>query len=283
MLRIGHISYANCTPIFYALRRYHDCSNYRFIKGIPSELNRLLLRGDLDVSPSSSIELARHPDLYTFFTHLSISSIGKVGSIILFSKVPIERLNGERIALTQASTTSSILLRIIFNRFLKMDGAFYEESGRLEEVLKEYKAFLLIGDEALKAVQGSKTSDPQLYMYDLGELWFEYTGLPFVFALWLVRRDALESKAEEIDGLKGDLVSAKDIAYRSYDKIAENADERVWLSKDGLIDYWKRISYDLNSLHLEGLRRFYEYAERLSLIEKAPRLEDIMITSCHLP
>jgi len=86
MLRVGHISYANCTPIFYALRQYHDCSNYIFIKGVPSELNRLLLRGEVDISPSSSIELARHPDLYYFLPDLSISSFGKVGSIILFSK-----------------------------------------------------------------------------------------------------------------------------------------------------------------------------------------------------
>jgi chorismate dehydratase len=284
MLRIGHISYANCTPIFYALKRYHDCSNYTFWEGVPSELNRLLLRGELDVSPSSSIELACHPDLYQFLPDLSISSFGKVRSIILFSKVPIEELDGERVATSQASTTSSILLRIIMSEFFHMENIFQEVEGELKEVLKNYKAFLLIGDNALKAVISCKLINPPipplvkggeggLYMYDLGELWYRFTQLPFVFALWLVRKDSLEKKGEEIERFKGQLLSAKDIAYRSYAEISEVAEERSWISKERLIDYWRKISYDLSDYHLEGLRRFYDYAKKLSLIKKVPFLE----------
>lgn len=283
MLRIGHISYANCTPIFYALRRYHDCSNYTFLKGLPSEVNMLLLKGELDVSPSSSIELARHPDLYLFLPDLSISSFGKVGSIILFSKVPIERLNGERIATAQASTTSAILLRIIMGEFLRIENTFYEESGELKNVLKKYKAFLLIGDDALKVVQSSRfkvqsenldsrlrTLNSELYLYDLGELWYRFTQLPFVFALWLVRKDSFEKKREEIEILHKFLILAKETAYRDFTQIAEEVEEKNWIPKESLLDYWKKISYDLNDIHLDGLRKFYGYARKLSLIKEVP-------------
>lgn len=290
MLRIGHISYANCTPIFYTLTHYYDCSNYTFIKGVPSELNRLLLRGEVDASPSSSIELARHPDIYCFLPGLSISSFGRVDSIILFSKVPIEELNHERVALTQASTTSSVLLRIIMGDLLKMENTFHEEGGQLKDVLKDYKAFLLIGDDALKAVMSNElqvrsegknpspvTRRPSLYTYDLGDLWYKFTGLPFVFALWLVRKDVLEKKEMEIEGLNIDLHSAKDIAIRNYKEIADETEEKGWMSKNRLIEYWERISYTLNDIHLKGLKEFYRYAEKLSLIEKVPSIEECII------
>ncbi len=294
MLRIGHISYANCTPIFYALRKHHDCSNYIFVKGVPSELNRLLFRGEVDVSPSSSIELARHPDLYYFLPDLSISSFGRVDSIILFSRVHIEYLNHERIALTQASTTSSILLKIIMAEFFHIENTFQEEKGELKDVLKNYKAFLLIGDEALKAVISSRLINPptpplikggkggflnsELYMYDLGELWHRFTGLPFVFALWLVRREVSKNKKKEIEALNRALHSSMDIAYQTYEEIAEDVEEKNWMPKNMLIEYWERISYVLNYAHLEGLSEFYRYAEKLSLIEKIPYLEECIIS-----
>lgn len=295
MLRVGHISYANCTPLFYALTKHHDCSNYIFVKGVPSELNSLLLKGGIDLSPSSSIELARHRDLYFFLPNLSISSFGRVSSIILFSRVPIEDLNHERIALTQASTTSSILLRIIMSEFLKKENTFHEEAGHLDYVLRRYKAFLLIGDDALKAVAScklqvaneNKNSKPKsslvtrhsslLYTYDLGELWYKFTDLPFVFALWLVRKDVLREKEVEVEVLLKSLLSAKDIAYRSFTEISEEVDEKEWMTKDSLLGYWNRISYDLNNTHLEGLMEFYRYAEKLSLIEQMPPLESYVI------
>lgn len=291
MIRIGHINYANCTPIFHSLKKSFDCSNYEFIKGIPSKLNELLLKGELDVSPSSSIEFARHPGKYLFLPDLSISSIGNVGSIILFSKVPLERLDGERIAVTHSSATSSVLLKIIMKEFLKMKNTFYEESRELKDVLKDNKAFLLIGDEALKEIQSSKfkvpggnqnskptTTDFELYTYDLGELWHKFTKFPFVFALWLVRRESLIDKGKEIERLGKSLLSAKETAYRNLKEIAEESEEKNWIDIDKLIDYWKKISYDLKDVHLEGLRMFYRYAEKLSIIKKAPLLEEGIIS-----
>lgn len=290
MLRIGHIGYANCTPIFHFLKNDFDCSRYIFLKGVPSRLNKLLLKGELDISPSSSIEFARHDGKYLFLPDLSISSRGKVGSIILFTKVPLERLDGERIAITKASATSSFLLKIIMIEFLKMKNIFYEDSRGLKDVLKENNAFMLIGDDALKAVQGSPPFDSplgkggsrgvtnsELYSYDLGELWHRFTKLPFVFALWLVRAESLRKKRREIEELGRRLLSAKERAYRGYRRIAEKAEEREWIEEDMLIDYWKKISYDLGDAHLEGLRMFYRYSKKLSLIKRIPSLEEGII------
>ena len=86
---------------------------FKLVEGIPTELNRLLYEGKVDVSPSSSIEYAMNPGRYLLLPNLSITSKNKVMSILLESKVPIEELNKKVVALTTASATSVVLLRIL--------------------------------------------------------------------------------------------------------------------------------------------------------------------------
>jgi len=69
-----------------------------------------------------------------------------------------------------------------------------------------------------------------------------------------------------------------DIANRNYKEISEHVEEKNWMPKKMLVEYWERISYVLNDTHLEGLREFYRYAEKLSLIEKVPYLEECIIS-----
>jgi len=85
-LRIGKIPYANLFPIFYILENECDCSEYEFVEGVPSAVNRMLRMGEVDVSPSSSIEYLRHSDEYAIVENHSISSMATVGSIILLSR-----------------------------------------------------------------------------------------------------------------------------------------------------------------------------------------------------
>ncbi|MBI4849794.1 MAG: hypothetical protein HY808_14685 [Nitrospirae bacterium] len=108
------------------------------------------------------------------------------------------------------------------------------------------------------------TPDSKLYIYDLGELWFKYTGLPFVFALWVVRKDAVEEKKELIKKLSNELRNAKKYAGGKFPLIAKDAPQKKWLTEKELIDYWKIISYDFTEKHLEGLRLFEKYALKLS-------------------
>jgi chorismate dehydratase len=109
-------------------------------------------------------------------------------------------------------------------------------------------------------------------VYDLGELWLEFTGLPFVFALWMVTSEAAERKAAEVRTLVERLQAAKRYAYETYDAIAERCEERNWLDKSALVDYWRTISYDLTPLHLEGVVTFYRYAAELRLLETEPEI-----------
>ena len=273
-IRIGHIEYANCTPIFSTLTRHFDCSCYEFVKGVPYQLNQLLRGGAIDVSPSSSIEYGAAWRNYYLLPELSISSIGPVKSVFLFSRMPIEELAGESIGLTTDSDTSVNLLKIILARRYGFANTFERTALPLTDALRTFAALLLIGDAALKACRNAGGA---YHIYDLGELWNEYTGLPFVFALWIVRAETVERQRREVAMLVSDLLAAKELAYASYEEIAAGATEREWLGKSELIDYWRTISYDLTPAHLEGVNLFYFFAVELGLIAEKPELRIFQI------
>lgn len=267
-LTLGHIIYANCTPIFTALRELGHAPDYRIVTGVPARLNRLLADGEIDVCPSSSIEYATHPGNYVILPDLSISAVGPVKSVMLFSRVPIGELDGATIGMTTESDTSVNLLKIVLGLFHRFSNRFQRTDLPLADALEAHPALLLIGDKALRAVLEGTAP----HVYDLGELWYRFTGLPFVFALWLVRRDAAESRRDEVARLGADLLRAKRISYDSYPAIAAGAPERRWIGEELLVDYWRTISYDLTPAHLEGLRLFYRHAAELGAIDTAPEI-----------
>jgi len=291
VLRIGKIPFTNLFPIFYMLQKECDCSHYEFMEGVPSMLNRMLRNGEIDLSPSSSIEYLRYKDRYVFIDGHSLSSKGPIESIFLLSRIPIERLEGRKILTSSQSDTSVVLLDIILKKFYKVECFLESTNETLESLLNKAEAFLCIGDDALKAkktVTSNKlrvTSEKQIknselrtpnseltYIYDLGDLWFRNTGLPFVFALWIVRKDSLKEKAEILEKFTHDLNKAKTLAREHFDKIAHALKPLLFnrhallLTEKEILSYWKGISFDLNEEHKKGLELFRKYSEELGLL-----------------
>jgi chorismate dehydratase len=267
-LRVGEINYSNCIPIFYTLKKRHHCADYTFIQGIPSELNQLISDGRIDISLSSSIEYAINPERYLILPELSISSIKKVESILLFSKLPMEELNNKTIGLTKASATSTVLLKILLKKIYNYSNTFVETVESLEDGLKKYHAYLLIGDEALNA----NINKNGLFVYDLGELWYNLTGKPFVFALWIVRKESVSSQKGLITQFYKDLLSSKKEAYKNLVNIANDVNLYNNIGSERLIRYWQTISYDLTKKHIEGLLEFYNYSKIETIMKKVPEL-----------
>ncbi len=271
-LRIGKIPYANLFPIFYMLGKECDCSFYEFIEGVPSRLNKMLRKGEIDVSPSSSIEYLKNPSLYQIIEGHSISSRGPIGSIFLFSKKNIHGLNNSTVHVSSQSETSVALLDIILKKFYgiqcKMQVSRNPENSGAE-------AFLLIGDDAIK--QGSRVNlqDPaggqRSRVYDLGEIWYEKTGLPFVFALWIARKKLFEGQGSRVKGQKEllnkfvkDLNTAKEIALKKLVEIAQHSPMKEFMSEEEIISYWNKIDYELTPEHKRGLDLFNRYLKELS-------------------
>ena len=266
-LKVGRIPYANLYPIFYYLDNKCDNADYRFIKGVPSKLNRMLNEGELDVSPSSSIEYLRNKDKYLVLPWFSISSSGPIKSIMLFSKYPLEELDGRTISVTSESETSTLLLQIILKEFYSVKCSLQQESRRcVRNILASSPAMLHIGDSAMieaKKLSLDKKQQSSTYVYDLGELWDKHTGLPFVFALWVVRKEAAKENGELIRKLSDDLIKAGKFASKSFNMIAREAPHNDSLSEKELVEYWKLITYDFSEKQMEGLKLFEKYAKKI--------------------
>jgi chorismate dehydratase len=268
-LRIGWIDYANCTPIFSTLRMLFNCEELEFVHGVPACLNGKLAAGEIDVCPASSFEYARSYSQYLIFPGLSISSIGPVKSVYLFSKIPLENLCGKTIALTPESETSIALLKILLEKYYGFSNRFFYYSDESHaSALETSAAILLIGNTAMQWFQ--RRTD--LYSYDLGELWFKETGLPFVFALWIIREQTALAKNLEASSLSSRLRVAKEVSLTRLEQLVDECGERSWIDRGSLVSYWRTISYDLGQDHLRGVSAFYRDAKEIGLLDNEPQL-----------
>jgi chorismate dehydratase len=227
----------------------------------------LLQTAKIDVCPSSSIEYACHPELYSILPHVSISSIGAVASVLLFSRVPVEDLGGSLIRLSSESATSVNLLKILILQRFGLSCAYETAPSTTNDADDSSSALLLIGDSALK----TSLEKYSPYVYDLGELWHSWTGYPFVFALWLCRKEV--ARSDDITKLSRQLVAAKERVPGLLEHIAAGANEAAWMRKDRLLAYWQdNISYQLDEQAIAGLMLYYTKCFECGLIDAIPTL-----------
>ena len=225
----------------------------------------------LDICPSSSIEYAKNPSKYQLLPGHSISSIGSVESVLLFSARPLSELNGVPIAITGESATSVALLQVLLKEFLRLEDVVCQvPEMSVEEVIASGEPALLIGDRALKMSGGGL---PVEHVIDLGALWHHFTGLPFVFALWTVRKEIAHQKSNEVALFVAQLNASRARAFNCLDEVVSKCDEVIWMGQDRLLSYLQNVSYNLDPLHIEGLDCFYALLEKYGLIESTPELE----------
>ncbi len=261
MLKLGHIIYSNCFPPHAAIVTQKLAFPFKLVEGIPTQLNRLLYEGTIDVSPSSSIEYAMNPGRYVLLPNLSITSKNKVMSILLESKVPIGELNNKVVALTTASATSVVLLRILLElRYGVNPGYILYEQG-VEDPGDKADAMLTIGDLAIQRAAASTYP----HRYDLGELWHEFTGLPFVFALWQV--NDRKNIHKELGRLYDILMESKAYGLAHLKELAETYAGRFNLQASVLYAYWNLFSYSFGDEERKGLLTLYGYAAEIGAIE----------------
>jgi len=269
MLKIGRIDYANCTPLFMQLEDKLPGETTAIVHGVPATLNARLAKGEIDICISSSIEFSRHADDYAILPGHCIGSVGPVKSVLLFSKRPVEELAGEQLLVTSESATSVVLLQILLAKRWGLTGCSLQTTSLTwQEALQQSPGLLLIGDRALQAASDRAA----VHCYDLGQEWNTLTGLPFVFALWLINRTSAKGKERALTHFSRLLEQARERIESDAELLAARAPESAWVGVQPLADYWRHaITYQLDAAHLAGLERFYAYAAELGLIPAAPQ------------
>jgi len=244
MLKLGRISYANMAPVFYRVD-----AEVEEVLGVPTELNRMLIDGELDTAPISSIEYARNADRLKLLPRLCVASEGAVESIQLVTRKPLEQVRV--VGVTPESATSVVLTKVLLPE---------AEQVPLGE---EADARMLIGDAALK----SAFEDPTPH-YDLGRLWLERTGLPMVFAVWACPEPLADGLAELEDALVGSVRRAR----AEPEQLAFEASERYGYPPGFLARYFEKLRYRFGPRERAGLYTFLELARDAGLLESVPEL-----------
>jgi chorismate dehydratase len=250
MVRLGRISYVNMAPVFYRVDADVD-----EVLGVPTELNRLLLEGELDTAPISSIAYARHADRLRLLPRLCVASEGAVDSIQLVSRKPLEQVRV--VAVTPESATSVALTKVL------LPEADHVPLG------EDADAKLLIGDAALK----SAFEDPTPH-FDLGRLWLERTGLPMVFAVWACPEPLADGLAE----LEDALVASVRLARAEPEQLAYEASEHYGYPAGFLARYFEKLRYRFGPRERAGLYTFLELARDGGLLDTVPELRFVQTT-----
>ncbi len=255
-VRLGDIQYLNSWPVTYALRKGLVPGDLQVVSATPADLNRRLLTGELDASAVSSLMYLRHQEEFVPVPGLCIRSDAGVHSVLVVSYQPLTTLKGRTIGVSNQGATTPVLLKVLArHRQLKIN--LETTPLRFPEILQEYPAALLIGDEALQASQ----SADGLQWWDLGEAWNQWTGKPFVYALWVMRRSLAESRPAVLDQLKETLAESQRWGREHESELIATMRKTFPFEANFLRKYLAALSYDLNDKAWEGLARFAKEAE----------------------
>ncbi len=249
-LRLGRIPYLNTEPFF-----ADDNVRTEAVIEVPRRMIDVARRGGVDLAPLPVVAAVDHPDLFRAVGGLGIAAAGAARSVLLRSRVPIERLAGTCIGVIDETATSVRLLRVLLQ--FRFDIGRTTFSG-LDQAAN---AVLLIGDRALL-----ERRDPQVFPYelDLAAEWHAWTGLPFVFASWMARRGlalgACDAALEYLDSnLDRNLADPGVIHRRRPD---------LGLSASAVATYLRTFHYRFDDRAWAGLERFRELDARLNAVER---------------
>ncbi|MFE0627703.1 menaquinone biosynthetic enzyme MqnA/MqnD family protein [Streptomyces sp. NPDC058864] len=263
--RVGHIQFLNCVPLYWGLARTGALLDLELTKDTPEKLSAQLVSGDLDVGPITLMEYLRHAEELIALPDIAVGCDGPVMSCVIVSQVPLGALDGARVALGSTSRTSVRLAQLLLAEQYGVEPEYYTCPPDLSLMMQEAQAAVLIGDAALRA---SLHDAPRLGLevHDLGLMWKEWTGLPFVFAVWAARRDYLEARPAVVHEVHRAFLSSRDLSMEEVEKVAEQAAR--WESFDArtLQRYFTTLDFSLGPEQLTGIA---EFARRVGFPEQA--------------
>jgi len=246
-IRIGAVAYLNARPLTWRLDRL--APHAKIVVDLPSRLADQLAQGRLDVALIPSIERCRHPD-YAIVSDACVACDGPVRSIKLYGRVPVERIG--TLALDEGSRTSAALSRILLKERFNLEPELEELPIGASWGDTAADAVMLIGDRAMFPVDG-----PFEFVWDLGEEWLRWTGLPFVFAMWTARPDV------DFDSTADLLAAARDEGIGRLDEIARHEAPLVGIPEEDCRSYFRdNLRFRLGEREREGVETFYRLAAK---------------------
>jgi chorismate dehydratase len=263
-LRIGAVSFLNTVPLIEGLQ---DRPGIDLQRDLPSRLADLLFDGRIDVGLIPVVEYLRGVGT-ELAAGVCIASHGAVRTVKVFSRVPLEEATS--VAVDRGSRSSVALLRVLLAELHDRHPDLHVVEPRPENLFHQHSTALVIGDRA------EQISTDGLHVYDLGQMWHDLTGLPFVFAAWVLGPHLAPVELDERRrALIRELGEARDRGLAQLPELAEREAKLRGADAADILDYWTHsIHYRLGDEELEGLRRFADLAADHDLV---PRRREVAV------
>ncbi|MCH7548600.1 MAG: menaquinone biosynthesis protein [Candidatus Krumholzibacteriota bacterium] len=251
-LRVGKIPYLNSVLFYYLLERDKGATPITFEPLVPRALSSAARENAIDCGPVPLVACWDLEDSYEPLVadergDFCISTLEKARSILLFSKKPFESLGRASIGVTNETSTSVRLLKVLLDHYWGVGPPRYTHLD-----WPNNDAFLLIGDEALIHRNGVKGYP---HTADLGEVWHRWTGLPFVFARWVVRNDLAP-------GLRRELVERIDASieagWKEFDEVVDGKAHELSMTMAEMREYLEGFRFRMTNDEYEAITRFHQ-------------------------
>ena len=243
-LHLGQIPYLNCLLFFHALEGKDDI---RLSPLVPKALSGAAADGAVDAGPVPLVDTWEIEDRYAPLDDFCISVINNARSVLFFSRVPFDRLDGAEIGITGESSTSVRLLKVMLAQVWRVRPARFTA---LDPARND--AYLVIGDEALKRRHGSGQHP---HVADLGDVWHQWTGLPFVFARWVVRHDVTEADRARLATLLEQSIAT---GWQQLDRIGARRAAELNMTIDEVRDYLQAFRFRATPEEHAAIQKFRE-------------------------
>lgn len=267
-VNIGRIQYINVNPVYYEFENQPLPAGMKLVSEPPAILNRMLKDGELDISSISASAFARNADDWLMLPDMSIACFGKVMSVLLVSRYEFTDLHEKTVFLTDESATAVDLVKLLF----AMQGVrpkFERRRVKSPEDLTDMAgAGLVIGDAALK----HDWHEHYPHVWDLCEMWNDQTGLPFVFAVWAVRKAFAAAHPELVRQVAEMSQHSKAAGLLHLPLIAERSAKKLNISLETCLTYFNSMYYNLSEPEITCLNTFFKGIFDHGIIDKHPEI-----------
>jgi predicted solute-binding protein len=219
---------------------------------LPSTMAAAAATGAIVAGPMPLTECFRLDEQFRLLSGFCLATIRKAGSVVLHARQPIEALSGARIGISGEAATAFRLLQVVLALKYQVQSVTYVT------LADAYDAYLLVGHDGLRQRHGVRDYP---YTYDLGEVWHQWTGLPFVFARWVVRQD-LDRQAAVVleDALYVGLQDWADGLFRS-----ATARQDLLMHPRDILEYTQGLRYFIGVTEQRAMDRFRHYLNQLNI------------------
>jgi chorismate dehydratase len=254
--RVGHIEFLNCFPLLWGLAQTGSLPDIELIEDTPNHLSDALVSGALDISPVSLVEYLENSEDLVVLPDIAIGSDGPVMSCIIISRVPLGQLEGAPVALASTSRTSVRLAQLLLRDVVGVSPEYFRCPDDLATMMTQASAAVVIGDAALRAVR-YEAPRRNWQVHDLGQMWRNWTGLPFVFAVFAAHRQFAQREPDVVSRVHAALLHARDLSLANVDDVCQQAAARDVFDVVTLKQYYTvALDFTLTDRHQAGIAEF---------------------------